>query len=63
MKTQNSRGLGAGAGQVEVGVEKIDPLMFVLSSGSTKATHHESAVNSFQSIFREPVLHAKHNLK
>lgn len=53
---------GRGRG-LEVGVRKIDPLMFVLSSGSTKAAYHESAVNSFQSIFLEPVLHAKHNLK
>ena len=40
---------------MELGVGKIDPLVFVLSSGSTKAAYHESAVNSFQSIFAEPV--------
>ena len=47
---QRLRGRG-----VELGVGKIDPLVFVLSSGSTKAAYHESAVNSFQSIFAEPV--------
>ena len=40
---------------MELGGGKIDPLVFVLSSGSTKAAYHESAVNSFQSIFAEPV--------
>lgn len=40
---------------VELAVGKIDPLVFVLSSGSNKAAYHESVVNSFQSIFLEPV--------